>query len=343
MKRGPWLAEPFELRDVPAMVSREEQRYLHWLGRTQWRDEGHVVEIGPWLGGSTLCLAEGMHASHPTPRHRLHAFDSFIWREFMARFAPLPLKAGDSFERYFRENVARHTELVVPHVLALPDERIAGDPAAERSRGAHEPDVEPFEWSAGPIEILFVDGAKSWRGMRWLLRCVATSLIPGRTLLVAQDFKHWGSSWVPLMLARLRDELELVHVVERGSTATFRLRGALDPRRFDALPDDVAALDTNDALRSLDEMAAWIGERGDAVGACHVRLGKVQLLAHHGELRRAGEHFVELRATWPWRGAKGQLEGAERYLTERGFAVPRLGVLSRVQGLLLHRAPRLHR
>ena len=334
MKRGPWLTEPFELSGVPAMVSREEQRYLHWLGRTQWRDEGHVVEIGPWLGGSTLCLAEGMHASHATPRHRLHAFDSFIWRDFMARFAPLPLKNGDSFERYFRENVARHAELVVPHVLALPDERIAGDPAAERSRGAREPEVEPFAWNDGPIEILFVDGAKSWRGMRWLLRCVATSLMAGRTLLVAQDFKHWGSSWVPLMLASLRDELELVHVVERGSTATFRLRGALDPQRFEALPDDVAKLDTTAALRALDQCADWIATQGDQVGAGHVRLGQVQLLAHHGQLERAGQRFVELRATWPMRGAKGQLEGAERYLVERGLLLPPLGAWSRVRGLV---------
>jgi hypothetical protein len=334
MKRGPWHAEPFELRGVPAMVSREEQRYLHWLGRTQWRDEGHVVEIGPWLGGSTVCLASGMRISHPLPRHRLHAFDNFVWREFMARFAALPLKPGESFERFFLDNVAAQRELVVAHAAKLPDEKIAGDPAAERSRGIAEPDVEPFAWNSGAIEILFVDGAKSWRGMRWLLRSVAASLIPGRTLLVAQDFKHWGSSWVPLMIARMTDALELSHVVERGSTVTFVLREPLDPARFDALEDDVAELDTAASLDDLERMARWVGSRGDEVGAGHVRLGQVQLLAHHGRLEQAAARFEELRATWPLRGAKGQLEGAQRYLVERGAAVQRLGPWSRVRGLV---------
>src|SRR6185503_6716875 len=104
----PWLSETFVLEGVPAMVSRAEQKYLHWLTRTQWADRGHVVEIGPWLGGSTLCLARGMAAARPAARHRLHSFDNFTWRAFMARFAPLPLTDGESFERFFAANVAEH-------------------------------------------------------------------------------------------------------------------------------------------------------------------------------------------------------------------------------------------
>jgi len=51
---------------VPTMLTPEERLYLHWLGAVVWSGRGCVVEIGPWLGGSTVCLAAGMRASgHP--------------------------------------------------------------------------------------------------------------------------------------------------------------------------------------------------------------------------------------------------------------------------------------
>ncbi|HTF88343.1 MAG TPA: class I SAM-dependent methyltransferase [Planctomycetota bacterium] len=316
----PWLAEDFALEGVPAMVSRAEQKYLYWLTRTQWSDAGHVVEIGPWLGGSTLCLARGMAASGHGA-HQLHAFDNFIWREFMARFAPLPIAAGESFEPFFLRNVESVKERVVAHALTLPDEKIPGDAQTEEVRGNEAPRSPAFEWDRGqPIEILFVDGAKSWRGMRWLLSRVAPALIPGKTLFVCQDFKHWASSWVPLMMARIEKQLELVHVVRRGSTATFRLRAPIESSLFEGLVDDVTKLDTQSALADLERMAAWIGSTGDTVGAAHVRLGAVQLLAHHGRAEEALARFEAIQGRWPLRGAKGQLHDARRYLAARGLA-----------------------
>ena len=321
--REPWLREEFRLAGVPAMISRAEQRYLFWLTRTRWRDEGHVVEIGPWLGGSTLCLAEGMAASEQTPRHRLHVFDNFQWRTFMARFAALPLADGESFERYFRENTAAHRQRIVCHALNLPDEAIPGDSLAEAARGARAPELDQFCWDSGePIEILFVDGAKSWRGIRALMRCVASSLLPGRSLLVCQDFKHWGSYWVPLLIARIRPKLELVHIVRRGSTATFRLLQPLSVASFEELVDDVARLDTPEALADIEAMARWIATTGDTLGAAHVRLGSVQLLSHQGHLSDALATFEELQASWPLRGSKGQLDDARRHLVARGLSPP---------------------
>lgn len=316
--REPWLAEAAPEPGVPTMVSRAEQRYLFWLARTQWRDEGHVVEIGPWLGGSTLCLARGMERARPAAHHRLHAFDNFTWRGFMARFAALPLADGESFERFFRANVATQAARIAVHARTLPDEPTPLDAEATGVRGRAAPPLAPFAWDARePVEILFVDGAKSWRGMRWLLAHVAGSLAPG-ALLVCQDFKHWGSSWVPLFVARVAEQLELVHVVRRGSTATFRLTRPLAPAALEALPDDAAALEPAGALADLDAMARWIDTTGDALGAAHVRLGGVQFLAQLGREREALARFEEVQGAWPLRGAKGQLEDARRYLLARG-------------------------
>jgi hypothetical protein len=321
VNRSPWNAEGFELRNVPTMLSREERDYLHWLGRTQWQDAGHVVEIGPWLGGSTVCLADGMHAGHANARHRLHAFDNFIWREFMAEHAQFGLKPGDSFEPQFRANVARYGELVVAHAMALPDEVIPGDKVAAERRSTEHDAVAPFRWDREQaIEILFVDGAKAWRGMRYLMLEVAESLLPGRSLLVAQDFKHWGAYWVPLMLARLRDKLEFAHDTLRGSTVTFRLTRALDRAAIEAMEDDVANIATQQALAELEAMARYLSEHGDAFGGWQTRLGGVRLLAHQNRLPEAVELFARLQDEWPVRGSRGPLDGARRYLSSRGIA-----------------------
>ena len=60
------------LPEVPTMLSPEERRYLYWLGNEVWSGRGCVVEIGSWLGGSTVCLAAGMRASGHPAAGRLH-------------------------------------------------------------------------------------------------------------------------------------------------------------------------------------------------------------------------------------------------------------------------------
>lgn len=303
------------------MISREEQAYLHWLARTQWQDLGHVVEIGSWLGGSTRCLAEGMQAGRPAARHRLHVFDNFLWREFMEKYAPLGLAPGASFEPHFRRHLAGHEERLVVHRCSLPDETIPGDAEAAGIRGRESPDLQVFEWDAREsIEVLFVDGAKSWRGMRWLLRCTAAALVPGKSLVVAQDLKHWGAYWVPAMLSSFLDTLELVHQTERGSTATFRLARALPLERIEALCDDAMRLPARETFHALERMAGVLEHAGDRVGAMHVRLSGVQLLLHLRRPEAAAALYTYLERRWPLRGAKGQLRDAHKRLAGMGLA-----------------------
>lgn len=342
MRRTPWRDEPADVGAVPTMISREERRYLTWLARSVWRDAGHVVEIGPWLGGSTLCLAAGMHAGHPAARHRLHAFDNFRWREFMSGRANLPLAAGESFEAHFRANVAPHADRIVVHTMALPDESIVGDEPTTKLRSRADEGVAPFEWPPSePIEILFVDGAKSWRGIRHLLVTVRASLVP-ECILVAQDYKHWAAYWVPLFLWQIRDSIDLVHVVRRGSTVSFRLRRPLDAARIEALPDHVAQLDLDRACREIDAAAEALRALGDDLGASQVSLGQVPLLVHRGELDRASRAFAGAAATWPAGADMPALAQARTLLQETGAVgiapMPKLSRIARMGRRLFGRS-----
>ncbi len=177
---------------IPTMISAEERRYLYWLASEHWQGQGHIVEMGPWLGGSTFCLAAGMQAAGSDSSRKLHVFDNFVWREFMNGRGGPELADGACFQEHFQQNLQPHSERVVVHQAWLPDEP-AGDAELAAIREEVPKGADLVSWPTGePVEILFVDGAKSWQGMTTLLTTFAEALIPERSLLVFQDYRYWG-------------------------------------------------------------------------------------------------------------------------------------------------------
>lgn len=303
---------------VPTMISLEERRYLYWLGQSAWTGQGNIVEIGPWLGGSTVCLASGMRASGHDPAAKLHVIDNFIWREFMASRAPLPIQPGDSFEPFFLDNLGGFEGIVRAHRLALPDESIDSDQEAIDKRFSEEERIPVLEeLDEGPIEVLFIDGAKSCRGMRHLLKALNHCLIPGVSLLVCQDFKYWGCYWVPITMARLGEYLEPVHNVHDGTTLAFRLKTEIPDRVIAELEDHVRDMPAAETLAALDRASRLPADDGDTLGAANVRLAKVGFLSHLGDRGAAIEEFGRSEKSWPTLASSVQLERARSYLETR--------------------------
>ncbi len=311
---------------VPTMLADEEKRYLFWLGRSGWDGDGVVVEIGPWLGGSTVCLAAGMRASGHDARGKLHTVDNFLWRDFMAARAPLPLRAGDSFEPYLRANAADFADIIVTHARALPDDAVEHDAETDAKRFTESRSVARFDGLPGqdPIAILFIDGAKSWRGMRHLLRVLTDRLQAGKTLLVCQDFKFWSTYWVPMMMARFADVVSPVHDVLGGTTVAFRLERPIPESVLETLEDGISAVEAEEGLRLLKRAGEWLANDGDRVGAAHVALARVRFLAHLGMLDEAAREFVSIQATWPSRRDVSQVVMASAFLRRSsGRSIPR--------------------
>jgi len=301
------------------MLSREECRYLHWLGKELWTGRGLIVEVGPWLGGSTLCLAGGMSKSGHNTRHMLHVIDNFIWREFMSGLADLPLQAGESFEPYFKKNLEPFWESIVVYRNALPDEELDHDEVALKKRYGQKESVPFFGGlvTQEPVQILFIDGAKSWRAMKTLLNLFSGQMRSGDTLLVCQDFKYWETYWVPMMMMRLVDFVEVLHNVRNGTTVTFRLKKAIPASFLEEIEDHVAAIDTERGLLELTQASETLKETGDWEGSRHVNLGKVAFLAHQDKVDLAIDAFNEAQASWPRFSSIRQLERARSYLEDR--------------------------
>lgn len=303
---------------ISTMISAEEKQYLYWLGGSVWRGKGLIVEIGPWLGGSTWCLAAGMKSSGHVTDKRLVVYDNFIWREFMSERAALDLKPGDSFQAEFLKNLSKYESVVDSYKRALPDETIASDQDAQSKRYVSDENVTLFEGVPGSetVEILFVDGAKSWLGLKHLLLNVSERLVPGQSILVCQDFKYWGNYWVPLLLTFLSDHLEPIHNVLSATTVTFRLTRAISRNDLEPLANHIAGVPTNDALTAIDRAAGMLRTNGDPLGSAHVKLGKVMFFSHQNKLDRAVDAFRESQANWPRVAETGQLERARKYLAD---------------------------
>lgn len=308
------------------MLQPEETQYLYWLGASVWMSGGIVLEIGPWLGGSTICLAAGMHASGRPSEGRLHAVDNFLWREFMATRAALPLQPGESFEPYFLKNLQIYQDIVVSHAATLPDETIEGDNEATAKRSANEASVGTLSVAPGEgaIEILFIDGAKSWRGMSHLLRIVRERIVPGKTLLVCQDYKYWGTYWVPMMMSRLKEYVEPVHNVLGATTVAFRLKSEIPASALDALEDHVSRIPTDAGLALIDKARRLLLADVDWLGAANVSLCRVSFLAHQGKADAAAVAFKQAQEAWPPFASAEQLERARNYLREeKGIEIKR--------------------
>ena len=296
------------------MISRAEQRYLHWLGRTYWRGEGDIVEIGPWWGGSTTCLAQGMAQSGRDSTGRLYAFDNFVWRHFMSERAPINLRPGDSFLPQFVENLAPYADAVVAKVAQLPDDHPEGDSFATDARGAQDTTAETFEWRGGPVEILFVDGAKSWTAIRHLLRATGPSLVPGHSLIVCQDFAYWGGYWVPLARAALGETVAPVHRVAPGGTVAFCVTQPLTTPVLATLPR-FPELTAGRGLEWLAGMAARTREHGWPVAGWAVEVAQVRFLMHLGHREQALATLARLCEEWPLLVPVTELDGARRWAT----------------------------
>lgn len=294
------------------MITAEERRYLHWLGREFWTARGEVVEIGPWLGGSTYSLAAGMAAHGAKAHGRLHVFDSFRWRPFMSQRAPLPLNAGDDFQAYFEKNLEPYRDLLVVERQSIPDDRVTSEGLTAIAERRDVAEHERLRWSGGNIEILFIDGAKSWDGLLYLLKEVAPSIVPGLTVLVCQDYKHWGSYWVPAILELFADHLRLLHLLDRN-TVSFQCIKPITEEQLLRL----AAYDSISATRGaelLESAALRLQALGDAAGAVMLRLTKARYLAQRGASDWAIDEFRRTERASSPRHHSRAVEDTRRWL-----------------------------
>lgn len=251
---------PLDVYEIKAMLSYEERLYCHHAARTAM--PGAIVELGAFLGGSTLALASGAEHRDAT----VDSFDQFrLVSEREKEWFPdgFDARPGDSTRRIYEHNIRRVRDRVT----------------------VHEGDVCEATWDR-PIALLFVDVAKSWTTADAVWNTFFPWLRPG-ALVIQQDLVHWGHPWCPIIMEHLADHFEYVGWTWLASSVW----------RCVTPPDNIpsAMLDAFNC----DEMLALVDRAADRVGypaAGSIRLSGVRCLVDFGRLDEARRRLAGIRA-----------------------------------------------
>ena len=258
------MQPPREVLAVPTMLSVQERALLYVLAR-DYTDPAHgaIVDAGCFLGGSTVALLAGLR-DRPTPwtgpplvSYDLFRVESYTYDTY---FANHPHKhVGDSFRDLYDGNV---TGFGVPHVT-------------------REGDLAQIGWDGGPIQILFLDALKSWALADVAQHHLLSNVIPGRTLIVHQDYGWGGMPWIHLGVEVIWQSLRFVDSMSYGTHLFLVER----PIAADLLAVDLQSIPYDRQL----ELMARARARWPARTAAMVDLATVVLLGEKGHWRQAQE------------------------------------------------------
>src|SRR5271169_5898443 len=207
MNAKPWLDPNAKAGSYAlGMLGLEERKLLYQLARYTYTGEGAVVDLGSFCGASTCCLAAGLRDNPRAAGRHVDAYDSFIANEpYLVDFIRTQfggaIEIGQSFAAIFRLATAEFADLIEVH---------AGD-LLEQS------------WPSGmPIEILFVDVAKTLAlSGKVITECFA-HLTPGKSIVIHQDFYHPTAFYLPVVMDFLIDHFSIIEA-GRDWSVVFRL------------------------------------------------------------------------------------------------------------------------
>ena len=259
--------------DIPGMLAPEECEYLGEVAsRVQGR--GRVVELGCFLGRSTVSLVDGLRAN-PRAILPMLTYDSFRLDGFAASHFDLSLRAGDDFQPLFRDFVGKdRLASMAVRAVWVPEN------LTEVSEHALYPEQEP-------IELLFVDLAKSWRLHKAVLQAFGRHMVDG-AVLIEQDFRDSQAYWIPVNHHSLRHIFDSEHWTTTSCTVSFRSVRGLTASDVAMLPDPMA-MTVAEAARMWDEIEAWWQDRVGMRVLPRLRMAR----AFHMHDLRATEHVVE--------------------------------------------------
>lgn len=206
------------------MISSEEIAFYCESAARYVGKEGAIVDLGCWLGSTSIALARGLLSHGSKADHhdeKVFGFDRFEWEEWMpARIPYCQYEPGESFlpeaRRVVREYGGGRVELI-------------------------QADLSHYQWDGGPIKILLVDAMKSEDLTTQIARNFFPSLTPG-SLLIHQDFKHYFTSWIHLFQYRLREYFHFYRSVPVGTVA-FTVVAPIPREAVNQATDFTTALD----------------------------------------------------------------------------------------------------
>lgn len=237
-----------KINPIPSMIVADESTYLYWLASEYCTGAGKIVDLGPLAGGSTYALAGGLANNRRVhcKEKQIHSYDLWVfWEDHRRLVRGAPLRQGDDVQPVFEANLRQFLPSIVPH----------------------KGDLTTFPWTDGPIEILFVDAAKEPRVMTHVANQLFPHLIPGRSIVIHQDWVCAEDPWIHIFTEHLRDYFAYVDSPDRGSVCFLNTKqvppNLFDEHFFETLPVQEGMRLLESARRNLRDwfqLCVWLAE-----------------------------------------------------------------------------------
>jgi hypothetical protein len=222
-KTSPWNELNWKEPSIPGMITEEEGRYYNWLG-SFYLGLGEAVELGPWLGKSTVSIVDGLLGSGNFLGKKLHVFDDFRWRAgFMNNYVSSNLKMGDDadFLPLFNTMTAGRADSIDARAVAI-------QPQSWNAA------LLALQWNKSLIEMVFVDCGKAFMENEAWFEVLSPYFIKDATLIVMQDWrahrkvprKPYTQIWH--FTETRGSSFELIHETIGGDVGTFLWCGQTD-------------------------------------------------------------------------------------------------------------------
>lgn len=246
---------------IKSMLSSYELSILFALAKDYWTGEGEIVDLGCLYGLTTRCFGEGMalneHVSEDRKAKRLYAYDLFLAQdyEWWTQGSPT-LHSGSWFPEFLDLN-QDHLDYIVP---------CPGD-------------LQKMNWGKNPIEILMVDAAKTWSLNHFVVSRMFPRLIPGKSVVVQQDYMHYAEYWIAITMEYYSDFFEPLDFVY-GASGVFLATRTLS---VEQAAFDLSGLPPADMKRLMDQAI----EKAPCAGKEVVKTAKAKMLLDMGEYKEA--------------------------------------------------------
>jgi hypothetical protein len=260
--------------ELVGMTTGTEQSWLENYGAKRYSGNGEVVDLGCWLGSTTIPLVRGLltNPSFAGTDRKVYAFDLFEWSDWMnestagtelwGKYAE-----GDDFVGEFENRIADYASRV----------------------DVWKGDLCTIGWDSGSIELLLVDAMKGWDLANAIVRDFYPSLVPSESLVFHQDFAHYFTPWIHIIHWHMRDHFEFVEEVPDSQSVVFRCTAKIPAtltdtdRSFDMFDEAEvdAAFDYSMSLVSSEKLS-------------NVAAAKVMWFIHQRDYRAARRVFDEL-------------------------------------------------
>lgn len=301
------------LHQIPSQTSPAERRLLYQFFSQLWTGQHDVIEIGPFLGGTSRAIALGMLHNPRRDAGRLFTFDRFrdyFDVERLSEYLQPLVDAAELSQSQIDGLGARapfieifqsihggcdYSECLVPSDHGVPDlpEQVSQGPWMTLPDG--------FQTDA-----VFIDGCKSWFGTRYFMQLISSAVRPGATLLF-QDYGWYTCFWLAAFTEIFEDVFVLLGHVDNTYvfTQTRCLTSEEIEEGFPETPLELGEARLRELFESLTEKAIrrndgfarvrHIMHHAAAMAVIDRRERARELLGQAGQLPEAASHRSVLK------------------------------------------------